>query len=83
MITSYSLISFPSLSRSAIKLNIMNSSIHIDAVIDPLSPAGQKISPLLRILWRRIRPSMRIVLNPIVCNFFPYQLVYNSASKIS
>ncbi|KQJ97067.1 UDP-glucose:glycoprotein glucosyltransferase isoform X2 [Brachypodium distachyon] len=51
--------------HSAIKLNYMNSSIHIDAVIDPLSPAGQKLSPLLRILWRQIQPSMRIVLNPI------------------
>ncbi|XP_037406433.1 UDP-glucose:glycoprotein glucosyltransferase-like isoform X2 [Triticum dicoccoides] len=50
---------------SAIKLNSMNSSVHIDAVIDPLSPAGQKLSPLLRILSRQIQPSMRIVLNPI------------------
>ncbi|KAF0915839.1 hypothetical protein E2562_039167 [Oryza meyeriana var. granulata] len=51
--------------HSAIKLNNMNSSVHIDAVIDPLSPAGQKLAPLLRILWRQIQPSMRIVLNPI------------------
>ncbi|KAL6643108.1 hypothetical protein ACP70R_021289 [Stipagrostis hirtigluma subsp. patula] len=51
--------------HSAIKLNNVNSSIHIDAVIDPLSPAGQKLSPLLRILWKQIQPSMRIVLNPI------------------
>ncbi|KAM3408477.1 hypothetical protein ACQJBY_001541 [Aegilops geniculata] len=50
---------------SAIKLNSMNSSVHIDAVIDPLSPAGQKLSPLLRILSQQIQPSMRIVLNPI------------------
>jgi hypothetical protein len=83
MITSYILISFPSLSCSAIKLNIMNSSIHIDAVIDPLSPAGQKLSPLLRILWRQIQPSMRIVLNPIVCIIYPSQFTYDSASKIS
>lgn len=77
MITSDSLISFCSLSCSAIKLNSMNSSIHIDAVIDPLSPAGQKLSPLLRILSRQIQPSMRIVLNPIVCIFYPcYQLAY-------
>ncbi|KAL6883793.1 hypothetical protein ACP4OV_011207 [Aristida adscensionis] len=51
--------------HSAIKLNNVNSSIHIDAVIDPLSPVGQKLSPLLRILWKQIQPSMRIVLNPI------------------
>ncbi|XP_062204872.1 UDP-glucose:glycoprotein glucosyltransferase-like isoform X2 [Phragmites australis] len=50
---------------SAIKLNNMDSTIHIDAVIDPLSPAGQKLAPLLRILWKQIQPSMRIVLNPI------------------
>ncbi|KAJ1295214.1 hypothetical protein BS78_01G207000 [Paspalum vaginatum] len=51
--------------HSAIKLSNANSSIHIDAVIDPLSPTGQKLSPLLRILWKQIQPSMRIVLNPI------------------
>uniref|UniRef100_A0A0E0CPF8 UDP-glucose:glycoprotein glucosyltransferase n=1 Tax=Oryza meridionalis TaxID=40149 RepID=A0A0E0CPF8_9ORYZ len=51
--------------HSAIKLNGMSSGVHIDAVIDPLSPAGQKLAPLLRILWRQIQPSMRIVLNPI------------------
>ncbi|XP_039137617.1 UDP-glucose:glycoprotein glucosyltransferase [Dioscorea cayenensis subsp. rotundata] len=50
---------------SAIVLESKNSSIHIDAVIDPLSPSGQKLSPLLRILWKCIKPSMRIVLNPI------------------
>ncbi|KAG2548509.1 hypothetical protein PVAP13_9KG188900 [Panicum virgatum] len=51
--------------HSAIKLNNENSSIHIDAVIDPLSPTGQKLAPLLCILWKQIQPSMRIVLNPI------------------
>ncbi|XP_066332805.1 UDP-glucose:glycoprotein glucosyltransferase-like isoform X1 [Miscanthus floridulus] len=51
--------------HSAIKLNNANSSIHIDAVIDPLSPIGQKLASLLRILWKQIQPSMRIVLNPI------------------
>uniref|UniRef100_A0A0D9XKJ1 UDP-glucose:glycoprotein glucosyltransferase n=1 Tax=Leersia perrieri TaxID=77586 RepID=A0A0D9XKJ1_9ORYZ len=51
--------------HSAIKLNNMNSCVHIDAVIDPLSPAAQKLAPLLRILWSQIQPSMRIVLNPI------------------
>lgn len=51
--------------HSAIILNSGNSSIHIDAVIDPLSPSGQKLAPLLLILWKRIQPSMRIVLNPM------------------
>lgn len=50
---------------SAVTLGSGNSSIHIDAVIDPLSPSGQKLSPLLRILWKCIQPSMRIVFNPI------------------
>lgn len=50
---------------SAVTLNNENSSIHIDAVIDPLSPTGQKLSPLLRLLWNWIQPSMRIVLNPL------------------
>ncbi|OVA04288.1 Glycosyl transferase [Macleaya cordata] len=50
---------------SAVVLNNDNSSIHIDAVIDPLSPLGQKLSPLLRVLWKYVQPSMRIVLNPL------------------
>lgn len=50
---------------SAIVLNNENSSIHIDAVVDPLSPYGQKLSSILRVLWKYIRPSMRIVLNPM------------------
>lgn len=50
---------------SAVILNNENSSIHIDAVIDPLSPSGQKLAPLLRMLWNWIQPSMRIVLNPL------------------
>lgn len=51
--------------RSAVILKSENSTIHIDAVIDPLSSSGQKLSPLLRILWKYFQPSMRIVLNPI------------------
>ncbi|XP_043704312.1 UDP-glucose:glycoprotein glucosyltransferase [Telopea speciosissima] len=50
---------------SAIVLANENSSIHIDAVVDPLSPSGQKLSPLLRVLWKCIQPNMRIVLNPM------------------
>ncbi|XP_047315092.1 UDP-glucose:glycoprotein glucosyltransferase [Impatiens glandulifera] len=50
---------------SAVILQNENSAIHIDAVIDPLSSSGQKLSSLLRILWKSIQPSMRLVLNPI------------------
>ncbi|KAL1553421.1 UDP-glucose:glycoprotein glucosyltransferase isoform X2 [Salvia divinorum] len=42
-----------------------NASIHIDAVIDPLSPSGQKLAALLRILLKYVQPSMRLVLNPM------------------
>ncbi|MBA0815114.1 hypothetical protein Gohar_020885 [Gossypium harknessii] len=51
---------------SAVILNNENSSIHIDAVVDPLSPSGQKLSSLLRVLAKYVHPSMRIVLNPMV-----------------
>lgn len=50
---------------SAIVFKSENSTIHIDAVIDPLSPTGQKLSSLLRVLQRYAQPSMRIVLNPM------------------
>ncbi|GLU02935.1 hypothetical protein SLE2022_201650 [Rubroshorea leprosula] len=50
---------------SAVVINNENSSVHIDAVIDPLSPAGQKLSSLLRVLAKYVQPSMRIVLNPM------------------
>ncbi|KAA8545514.1 hypothetical protein F0562_020298 [Nyssa sinensis] len=50
---------------SAVILNNENSSIHIDAVIDPLSASGQKLSSLLQVLWKCIQPSMRLVLNPL------------------
>ncbi|CAA0822704.1 UDP-glucose\\x3aglycoprotein glucosyltransferase, partial [Striga hermonthica] len=50
---------------SAVILGDENSSIHIDAVIDPLSPSGQKLSALLRILSKYAQPSMRLVLNPV------------------
>lgn len=51
--------------HSAVILGNENSIIHIDAVIDPLSQTGQKVSSLLRVLWKYIQPSMRIVLNPM------------------
>ncbi|KAK0591027.1 hypothetical protein LWI29_034667 [Acer saccharum] len=50
---------------SAVILNNENATIHIDAVIDPLTPSGQKLSPLLRVLQKYAQPSMRIVLNPL------------------
>lgn len=51
---------------SAVILNNENSTIHVDAVIDPLSSAGQKLAPLLCVLRKLVHPSMRIVLNPVV-----------------
>ncbi|XP_028800912.1 UDP-glucose:glycoprotein glucosyltransferase isoform X2 [Neltuma alba] len=51
--------------HSAIILNNENSSIHIDAVLDPLSPTSQRLSGILRVLWKYVQPSMRIVLNPL------------------
>ncbi|KAI3827826.1 hypothetical protein L1987_01912 [Smallanthus sonchifolius] len=50
---------------SAVVIGSENSTIHIDAVIDPLSSSGQKISSLLRILWKCSQPSMRLVFNPL------------------
>ncbi|XP_054800106.1 UDP-glucose:glycoprotein glucosyltransferase isoform X1 [Prosopis cineraria] len=51
--------------HSAIILNNENSSVHIDAVLDPLSPTSQRLSGILQVLWKYIQPSMRIVLNPL------------------
>lgn len=51
---------------SAVVLGNENASIHIDAVVDPLSPTGQKLASLLQVLWKYAHPSMRIVLNPMV-----------------
>ncbi|XP_015878960.3 UDP-glucose:glycoprotein glucosyltransferase isoform X1 [Ziziphus jujuba] len=51
--------------HSAIVLNNETSSIHIDAVIDPLSASGQKFSSILRVIQKYVQPSMRIVLNPM------------------
>ncbi|KAK9048740.1 hypothetical protein SSX86_032293, partial [Deinandra increscens subsp. villosa] len=54
-----------SASHSAVVIGSENSTIHIDAVIDPLSSSGQKVSSLLRILWKCSQPSMRLVFNPM------------------
>ncbi|KAM6554272.1 hypothetical protein CsatB_015034 [Cannabis sativa] len=51
--------------HSAVLLGNENASIHIDAVIDPLSQSAQKVSSILRVLWKYVQPSMRIVLNPL------------------
>ncbi|KAJ4832577.1 hypothetical protein Tsubulata_030778 [Turnera subulata] len=51
--------------HSAVIIDNENSSVHIDAVVDPLSPTGQKVASLLRVLGKYIQPSMRIVLNPM------------------
>lgn len=50
---------------SAVVLNNEDSIIHIDAVVDPLSPSGQKLSSLLRLLSKYAQASMRLVLNPV------------------
>ncbi|CAH9082160.1 unnamed protein product [Cuscuta europaea] len=50
---------------SAVVLENENASIHIDAVIDPLSSSGQKLASLLDLLSKSIHPSMRLVLNPM------------------
>lgn len=52
--------------HSAVVFSNEHSTIHIDAVVDPLSPSGQKLSSILRVLQKYIQPSMRIVLNPLV-----------------
>lgn len=51
--------------HSAVVIGSENSSIHIDAVLDPLSSSGQKMASLLRILWKCSQPSMRLVFNPM------------------
>jgi hypothetical protein len=56
--------------KSAIIREVENSPIHVDAVIDPLSSAGQKITPFLVLLQDWIQPSMRIILNPMASTFF-------------
>lgn len=50
---------------SAVLLGNENATIHIDAVIDPLSPTGQKLASLLQVLQKHVQTSMRIVLNPM------------------
>lgn len=56
----------PAFVCSAVTLGDENSSLHVDLVIDPLSSSGQKLASLLQILWKHVKPTMRIVLNPIV-----------------
>lgn len=51
--------------QSAVLLGTEDSIIHIDAVLDPLSPISQKLSSVLRVLGKYVQPSMRIVLNPM------------------
>ncbi|XP_071733652.1 UDP-glucose:glycoprotein glucosyltransferase-like [Rutidosis leptorrhynchoides] len=50
---------------SAVVIGSENSTLHIDAVIDPLSSSGQKVSSLLCILSKCSQPSMRLVFNPM------------------
>ncbi|XP_010523682.1 PREDICTED: UDP-glucose:glycoprotein glucosyltransferase isoform X2 [Tarenaya hassleriana] len=50
---------------SAVVMGNETATIHIDAVIDPLSPVGQKLASLLRVLGKHVETSMRIILNPV------------------
>lgn len=49
----------------AIVKDVSDTDIHVDAVIDPLSSSGQKLTPLLFLLQEWFNPSMRILLNPV------------------
>lgn len=42
-----------------------NATVHVDAIIDPLSSTGQKLTPLLLLLQQWFQTSMRILLNPM------------------
>lgn len=59
-----------------------NATIHIDAVIDPLSPTGQKLAPLLQVLKKHVQTSMRIVLNPMV-SYSPYYIEIMQMSNLT
>ncbi|KAJ4874832.1 UDP-glucose:Glycoprotein Glucosyltransferase protein [Raphanus sativus] len=50
--------------NSAVMLGNENATINVDAVIDPLSPTGQKLASL-QVLQKHVQTSMRIVLNPM------------------
>ncbi|KAJ8755614.1 hypothetical protein K2173_022209 [Erythroxylum novogranatense] len=51
--------------NSAVIIGDETSSVHIDAVLDPLSSIGQRVASLLRVLRKYVQPSLRIVLNPM------------------
>eukprot|EP00250_Pteridium_aquilinum_P011892 c20372_g1_i1 orf=227-5122(+) len=50
---------------SAIIQESENATVHVDAIVDPLSSTGQKLSPLLSLLQNWFQASMRILLNPM------------------
>jgi hypothetical protein len=52
-------------SCSAIVTHAEESPIHVDAVMDPLSSIGQRLTPLLVLLQEWIKPSLRICFNPM------------------
>ncbi|CAM6098919.1 unnamed protein product [Calypogeia fissa] len=51
--------------HSAIIRDSEDANLHVDAVVDPLSATGQKITPLLVLLQEWLPLSVRIVLNPM------------------
>lgn len=66
---------------SAVMLGNENATIHIDAVIDPLSPTGQKLASLLQVLQKHVQTSMRIVLNPMVSKTYTAHLIIQKSCE--
>ncbi|KAF3525313.1 hypothetical protein F2Q69_00051379 [Brassica cretica] len=67
---------------SAVLLGDENATIHIDAVIDPLSPTGQKLASLLQVLQKHVQTSMRIVLNPMINIYMIYSCLTDVSSLV-
>lgn len=51
--------------HSAIVQESENATVHVDAIVDPLSSTGQKLSPFFMLLQSWFQASMRILLNPM------------------
>ncbi|KAI5067704.1 hypothetical protein GOP47_0018232 [Adiantum capillus-veneris] len=51
--------------HSAIIQESENAIVHVDAIVDPLSSTGQRLSPFFVLLQSWFQASMRILLNPM------------------
>ncbi|MCO5576449.1 hypothetical protein L7F22_030259 [Adiantum nelumboides] len=51
--------------HSAIIQEFENATVHVDAIVDPLSSIGQRLSPFFVLLQSWFKASMRILLNPM------------------